>query len=39
LNVKITKIDNANSYLYGGKSKMDSKKMIVEGNAALTEGQ
>lgn len=39
LNVKITKTDNSNAYLYGGKSKMDSKKMIVEGNAKLTEGQ
>jgi len=38
LNVVVTKIDQANAYLYGGKSKMDSKVSIVEDNAALTEG-
>jgi len=33
--VKVTKIDEANAYLYGGKSKTDSKKSVVKDNAAL----
>jgi hypothetical protein len=36
--VVVTKVTEANAYLYGGKSKMDSKKSVVEGNAALKEG-
>jgi len=38
LNVLVTKSDEANAYLYGGKSKMDSKVSIVEENAALKAG-
>jgi hypothetical protein len=36
LNVVVTKVTEANAYLYGGKSKMDAKKMVVPDNAALT---
>jgi len=38
LNVVVTKITEANAYLYGGNSKMDAKTSIVEENAALTQG-
>ena len=35
----VQKVDQANVYLYGGKTKMDSKTSVVAENAALEAGK
>lgn len=38
INLKISKKDNMNVFIYGGRSRTEAHEMVIDGNQQATEG-